>query len=111
MPEDILHVEHFADMDITPEVLIPCEWGNEYGGGNYIPAYRVRHKGQKLFHWNIKTAKPLVWMPIPKLPTNKELEETARWFFNNEASEEIDWRVRDGVVKGENKLHKIIKQK
>ena len=70
MPEDLLGYKTYDKFDITEAVLIPHFWGNENGGGEYYPVCRIRRKGEKRWEWyNVKTAKPLFWMPIPKIPT------------------------------------------
>lgn len=70
MPEDLLGYKTYDKFDITEAVLIPHSWGNEHGGGEYYPVCRIRRKGTKRWEWyNVKTAKPLFWMAIPKIPT------------------------------------------
>lgn len=70
MPEDVLEVHDFGCVQLTDEVLIPRQWGNENGGGSYLPAYRYKLKKHTLWHWSVKTKNhtPLCYLPIPKVP-------------------------------------------
>lgn len=68
MPEDLLEIHPMLDYEFTDEVLVPHLHGNEHSSGSYIPAYRVRKRGNKRWEWSVK-CKPLFWLPIPKLNT------------------------------------------
>lgn len=71
MPEDLLEIKDLGGgLESTETVLIHYFWGNEHGGGDYYPVQRIRQKGHVRWEWyNVKTAKPLFWMPIPFIPT------------------------------------------
>ena len=68
--ENVLEVHDFGFMQATDEVLIPRQWGNENGGGSYLPAYRYKLKKHTLWRWSVKTNNrvPLCYLPIPKVP-------------------------------------------
>lgn len=70
MPENLLPVkEVVGKYEMTETVLIPHSWGNGEGSGEYFPAFRMRKKGTDKWEWYpCKSAKPLFWMPIPKIP-------------------------------------------
>lgn len=70
MTEDLLKVTNIDGLEITEAVLIPHIWGNEHSGGEYYTTQRIRNRGNKRGSWYpYKTAKPLFWMLIPKIPT------------------------------------------
>lgn len=94
MPEDILKVHNMDGYRFTPEVLIPHDWGNQYGGGTFIPAYRYCYKGQKSWHWSVKGAKPLVWMPIPRMPPTNELLDAAKEVYGLEPLKGVPYEIQ-----------------
>lgn len=80
MPEDLFPVIDYGngmpgDVLITETVLIPFKWSDDYGhAGDYYPAYRWKLRGNKHWKWSVVTAKPLVWMRIPKMPGSDEFD-------------------------------------